>query len=125
MPYDDEYGDDHRFRDARGHGGHGYRYARGRGAAGTGGGGVPDGLLVGALALLLGATVLTWTATGLAGLLSHGAWPEGVSFTNTPVAMRDLAADPRDLAGAWPHASPSQLSGYGLFWACSSGSCSS
>lgn len=113
MPYDDEYGYDHRLSGGRGHGEYGHRYGRGRGA---GGGGVPDGLLVGALALLLGTTILTWTATGLAGLLSHGAWPEGVSFTSTPGAMRDLAADPRDLAGAWPQVSPSQLSGYGLFW---------
>ncbi|QPP10791.1 hypothetical protein G4Z16_18155 [Streptomyces bathyalis] len=72
--------------------------------------------MVGALALLLGTTVLTWTATGLAGLLAHGSWPEGVSFTRTPMAMRDLAADPKDLAAAWPGVNPSQLSGYGLFW---------
>ena len=80
------------------------------------GGGVPDGLLMGALALLLGVTVLTWTATGLAGLLAHGSWPDGVTFVRTPMAIRDLAADPQDLAGAWPDVQPSQLSGHGLFW---------
>ncbi|OEU87453.1 hypothetical protein DB35_23185 [Streptomyces abyssalis] len=77
---------------------------------------MPDGLLLGGLALLLGTTVLIWTATGLAGLLAHGSWPEGVSFTRTPMAIRDLAADPRDLAAAWPGVDPSHLSGYGLFW---------
>ncbi|MCH6161156.1 hypothetical protein [Streptomyces marispadix] len=93
-------------------------YRRGPGGGGQGGGqgGIPDGLLMGVLALLLGTTVLTWTATGLAALLAHGSWPEGVSFTRTPMAMRDLAADPRDLSGAWPDVAPSQLSGYGLFW---------
>lgn len=81
-----------------------------------GGGGIPDGLLVGVLALLLGTTVLTWTATGLAGLFAHGSWPKDLSFTRTPMAMRDLAADPTDLAGAWPGVDPAHLSGYGLFW---------
>ena len=79
-------------------------------------GGVPDGLLMGVLALLLAITVLTWTATGLAGLLAHGSWPEGVTFVRTPMAIRDLAADPQDLSGAWPDVKPSQLSGHGLFW---------
>jgi hypothetical protein len=83
---------------------------------GDSGGGIPDGLLMGVLILLLGVTVLTWTATGLAGLFAHGSWPEGVSFTRTPIAVRDLAIEPRDLAGAWPDVKPSQLSGYGLFW---------
>lgn len=89
---------------------------RGTSRGGPGGGGIPDGLLVGVLALLLGTTVLTWTATGLAGLIAHGSWPKGVSFTRTPMAMRDLAADPKDLAAAWPDVPPSHLSGYGLFW---------
>ena len=81
-----------------------------------GGVGVPDGLLVSALALLLGLTLLTWTATGLAGLLSKGAWPQGVEFTHTPLAMRELVTDPRDLPGAWPNTPPEALSGPGLFW---------
>ncbi|MCZ7417497.1 MULTISPECIES: type VI secretion protein [unclassified Streptomyces] len=80
------------------------------------GGGIPDGLLVGLLALLLGLTVLAWTAVGLAGLLAHGAWPHGVGFTHTPLAVRALVADPADLAAAWPDADPATLSGPGLFW---------
>jgi hypothetical protein len=124
---DRAYGDDGRF-DGRPHHWQGPPgrqplrrgpYRRGPAGAGQGGGhggGIPDGLLMGVLALLLGTTVLTWTATGLAALLSHGSWPEGVSFTRTPMAMRDLAADPRDLSGAWPEVPPSQLSGHGLFW---------
>ncbi|MEN3585343.1 type VI secretion protein [Streptomyces sp. ZYX-F-203] len=79
-------------------------------------GGVPDGLLVGGIGFLLGMTLLTWTATGLAGLLAHGSWPSGVAFTRTPSAMRLLVADPRDIPGAWPGAAPVGLPGHGLFW---------
>ncbi|MEV7425923.1 type IV secretory system conjugative DNA transfer family protein [Streptomyces sp. NPDC091212] len=79
-------------------------------------GGIPDGLLVGLLGFLLGLTLLVWTATGLAGLFAHGGWPEGVTFTRTPMAMRELASAPHDLPGAWPDTPPGELSGYGLFW---------
>ncbi|GAA4658391.1 type IV secretory system conjugative DNA transfer family protein [Streptomyces chumphonensis] len=80
------------------------------------GGGVPDGLLVGLLGLLLSVTVLAWTALGLAGLLTHGAWPQGVSFPRTPLALRALVTDPANLAAAWPEADPVTLPGPGLFW---------
>ncbi|MFF0160307.1 type VI secretion protein [Streptomyces sp. NPDC005263] len=79
-------------------------------------GGMPDGMLVGILAFILGMTVLVWTATGLAGLFAHGAWPTGVTFTRTPLAMRHLIARPHDIPGAWPTADPADVSGYGLFW---------
>ncbi|MDQ0985393.1 type IV secretory system conjugative DNA transfer family protein [Streptomyces sp. V2I9] len=79
-------------------------------------GGIPDGLLIGLLGLLLAATLVTWTATGLSGLLAHGAWPDGVTFTRAPLALRELATSPQDLSTAWPEASRTQLSGYGLFW---------
>ncbi|MEU4878200.1 type VI secretion protein [Streptomyces sp. NPDC021608] len=82
----------------------------------AGQGGVPDGLLVGILAFLLGMTLLVWTATGLAALFAHGSWPAGVTFTHTPQAMRHLVAQPHDVPGAWPAATASDLSGYGLFW---------
>ncbi|MFF8596722.1 type VI secretion protein [Streptomyces sp. NPDC015220] len=88
----------------------------GRGGGRQGQGGIPDGLLVGLLAFLLGMTVLVWTATGLAGLLSHGSWPSGVSFARTPLAMRHLVTEPHDVPGAWPGTPPDRLSGYGLFW---------
>lgn len=78
--------------------------------------GIPDSLLVGLLAFLLGLTVLVWSATGLAGLFSHGAWPDGVTFTRTPVALRQLVQAPHDLPAAWPDTPRAQLSGYGLFW---------
>lgn len=85
--------------------------------SGQGGqGGVPDGLLVGILAFLLGTTLLVWTATGLAALFAQGAWPEGVTFTRTPLAMRHLIGHPQDIPGAWPDTPPGQLSGYGLVW---------
>ncbi|MFI1048560.1 type VI secretion protein [Streptomyces griseoruber] len=79
-------------------------------------GGIPDGLLVGLLAFLLGMTLLVWTATGLAALFTRGSWPTGVTFTRTPLAMRHLIAQPHDIPGAWPDATPTALSGYGLFW---------
>ncbi|AJT65282.2 hypothetical protein T261_3614 [Streptomyces lydicus] len=78
--------------------------------------GVPDALLIGLLVFLLGLTLLVWTAAGLAGLLAHGSWPHGVTYTGTPVALRHLAAAPHDLAAAWPDTPKDQLSGYGLFW---------
>ncbi|KOG09946.1 type IV secretory system conjugative DNA transfer family protein [Streptomyces viridochromogenes] len=79
-------------------------------------GGIPDGLLIGILAFLLGMTLLVWTATGLAALFAHGSWPSGVTFTHTPLAMRSLITQPHDIPGAWPETPSEQLSGYGLFW---------
>ncbi|MEU7278775.1 type VI secretion protein [Streptomyces sp. NPDC045431] len=79
-------------------------------------GGIPDGLLVGLLGFLLGVSILVWTATGLAGLLAHGSWPDAVTFGRTPSAMRALMSQPHHLPGAWPDTPPEQLSGYGLFW---------
>ncbi|MDC0770153.1 type IV secretory system conjugative DNA transfer family protein [Streptomyces sp. HD] len=79
-------------------------------------GGIPDGLLIGILAFLLGMTLLVWTATGLAALFAHGAWPSGVTFVRTPLAMRYLVEEPHDIPGAWPDTPAAQLSGYGLFW---------
>ncbi|WP_338897440.1 type IV secretory system conjugative DNA transfer family protein [Streptomyces sp. TG1A-60] len=83
---------------------------------GQGGGGIPDGLLIALLGLLVGVTLLIWSATGLAGLLAHGSWPDGVTFTRTPLAVRSLAADPQDIPAAWPDTPATQLSGYGLVW---------
>ncbi|MEV0301767.1 type VI secretion protein [Streptomyces prasinus] len=94
--------------------GHGGGQAGGQGRNGQGG--IPDGLLVGLLAFLLGITLLVWTATGLAALFARGSWPSGVTFADTPVAMRHLVAEPHDIPGAWPGTPASALSGYGLFW---------
>ncbi|MFE7569613.1 type IV secretory system conjugative DNA transfer family protein [Streptomyces sp. NPDC057539] len=94
------------------HGGHGGQGGQG----GARGGGIPDGLLVGLLGFLLGLAVLVWTATGLSGLFTHGAWPQGVTFPRTPLAIRQLVQAPHDIAGAWPDTPPGELSGYGLFW---------
>ncbi|MFJ8717594.1 type IV secretory system conjugative DNA transfer family protein [Streptomyces violaceus] len=79
-------------------------------------GGIPDGLLIGILAFLLGMTLLVWTATGLAAWFAHGSWPSGITFTRTPLAIRGLIAQPHDIPGAWPDTPPGELSGYGLFW---------
>ncbi|MGX2995665.1 type IV secretory system conjugative DNA transfer family protein [Streptomyces sp. JNUCC 64] len=78
--------------------------------------GVPDSLLVGGLATLLGATLLIWSSAGLSGWLAHGAWPERVAFPHTPAALRHLITAPGDLPGAWPATPARQLSGHGLFW---------
>ncbi|MFJ4903377.1 type IV secretory system conjugative DNA transfer family protein [Streptomyces sp. NPDC088727] len=86
------------------------------GGNGGGNGGIPDGLLIGLLAFLLGLTLLAWTATGLSGLLAHGAWPHGVTLAETPLAMRRLVEAPHDLPAAWPTTPAGALSGYGLFW---------
>ncbi|MEU2453982.1 type VI secretion protein [Streptomyces sp. NPDC012765] len=80
------------------------------------GGGIPDGLLVGLLAFLLGLAVLVWSATGLAAVAAKGAWPDTVTFTRTPGAVRGLIAQPHDIPGAWPDTDPAALSGWGLFW---------
>ncbi len=80
------------------------------------GGGIPDGLLVGLLAFLLGLAVLVWSATGLAAVAAKGAWPDTVTFTRTPGAVRALIAQPHDIPGAWPDTDPAALSGWGLFW---------
>ena len=60
--------------------------------------------------------MLVWTATGLAGLFAHGAWPDGVTYPGTPIALRHLVSAPHDMAAAWPDTPKAQLSGYGLFW---------
>ncbi|MFJ8732123.1 type VI secretion protein [Streptomyces bauhiniae] len=88
---------------------------RDTGRAGEGGG-IPDGLLVGLLAFLLGMTVLVWTATGLAALFARGTWPTPLAFTRTPLAIRHLVAQPHDIAGAWAGTPPDRLPGWGLFW---------
>ncbi|WP_327289576.1 type IV secretory system conjugative DNA transfer family protein [Streptomyces sp. NBC_01198] len=79
-------------------------------------GGLPDGLIVGVIGFLLGVTLLVWTATGIAALLSHGSWPGDVHFTRTPKAMRALIGRPHDVPAAWPDAKPGGLPGAGLFW---------
>ncbi|MFE7808100.1 type VI secretion protein [Streptomyces sp. NPDC057430] len=79
-------------------------------------GGLPDGLVLALVGVPVGLTVLAWTATGLAALLARGAWPEGVTFTRTPTAVRSLLGRPQDLPAAWPDTPAGELSGYGLFW---------
>ncbi|MFI0780872.1 type IV secretory system conjugative DNA transfer family protein [Streptomyces sp. NPDC021212] len=88
----------------------------GRGGQPSPQGGIPDGLLVGLFALLLGLTGIIWSATGLSALFAHGAWPDGLTFLHTPLALRHLVEEPHNLAAAWPTTPKHQLSGYGLFW---------
>ncbi|WUH91840.1 type VI secretion protein [Streptomyces sp. NBC_00433] len=79
-------------------------------------GGLPDGLIVGVIAFLLGVTLLVWTATGIAAVLAHGSWPGDAHFTRTPRAMRALIGQPHDIPAAWPGAEPAELPRAGLFW---------
>ncbi|MBM9508419.1 type IV secretory system conjugative DNA transfer family protein [Actinacidiphila acididurans] len=79
-------------------------------------GGLPDGLVVGIIGVLLGVTFLAWTGTGIAGLLAHGHWPHDLHFTRTPRALRDLIGDPHDIPAAWPDAEQAALPSSGLFW---------
>lgn len=78
--------------------------------------GIPDGLLTTGLLLLLGLTGLVWTATGTAALFARGAWPSGLRFSSTPMALRSLLTQPGDLPAAWPDLPARQLPGPGLFW---------
>ncbi|WP_241778078.1 type VI secretion protein [Streptomyces sp. CT34] len=73
-------------------------------------------MLVGLVVFLLGLTLVVWTATGLAGLFAHGAWPDGVTYPGTPMALRHLVSAPHDITAAWPGTPKDQLPGYGLFW---------
>ena len=76
-------------------------------------GGIPDGLLVGFLAFLLGLTVLVWTATGLAGALR----PRRLAGRRAPSSARPWPSAPSGRAAARPRRPPgrthpaSQLSG--------------
>ncbi|GGO87378.1 type IV secretory system conjugative DNA transfer family protein [Wenjunlia tyrosinilytica] len=67
--------------------------------------GIPDGALIGFLLLLLGTVALTWVATGLAGFVQYGSWPD-IKFAHTALALRRLATRPSDLEAAWSHPDP-------------------
>lgn len=78
--------------------------------------GIPDGALIGVLVFLIGATGALWLSTGLAGLVSHQEWPDGVRFAKSGVAIRELAAEPGDIAAAWPDTPPEALPPASTFW---------
>ncbi|RAG84599.1 hypothetical protein DN069_16265 [Streptacidiphilus pinicola] len=78
--------------------------------------GIPDGLIIGVLALLLGTTALFWTATELGALVSHGGFPHPLPFLSTAGAIRHLATAPNDLAGAWPGTPAHALPSAAAFW---------
>jgi TraM recognition site of TraD and TraG len=67
--------------------------------------GVPDGALVGILFFLLAAVFLVWVATGIAGSVQHGSWPE-IRFAHTALAIRHLITQPSDIQGAWRRPQP-------------------
>lgn len=78
--------------------------------------GIPDGLIIGVLALLLGTTALVWAATELGALVSHGSFPHPLPFLSTAGAIRHLATAPNDLPGAWPGTPAAALPSAAAFW---------
>ncbi|QMU73160.1 TraM recognition domain-containing protein [Streptacidiphilus sp. P02-A3a] len=78
--------------------------------------GIPDGAIVGVLAILLGTTTLVWTATALAGLITHGRLPHPLPFEGTPTAIRVLATEPNQLSAAWPGTPVAALPSATAFW---------
>src|SRR5581483_12318671 len=79
-------------------------------------GGIPDGVVVGVLALLLGSVALVWLCTALAALITHGRLPHPLPFLDTATAIRHLATSPNNLAAAWPGTPPAQLPSATAFW---------
>jgi hypothetical protein len=80
------------------------------------GGGVPDGLLVGGVLLLISLAALTWSSTVLGGLMAHGRRPEGVAFVDTGTAVRSFLTAPGDVAEAWPNATAAGLPSGTMLW---------
>jgi drug/metabolite transporter (DMT)-like permease len=78
--------------------------------------GVPDGLLIAGLALLLAGTTLFWLATEIAAVASAKDVPDRVTYRSSALAMRSLLTSPGDLAKAWPNTPPHQLPSPTAFW---------
>ncbi|MYW06132.1 hypothetical protein [Streptomyces sp. SID3343] len=78
--------------------------------------GVPDGLLIAGLALLLAGTTVFWLATEIAAVASGKDIPDRVTYRSSALAMRSLLASPGDVAKAWPNTPPNQLPSATVFW---------
>jgi hypothetical protein len=65
---------------------------------------VPDGVLVGGLAVLVLLPTSVWIATEVAGWFAHGHWPS-IGFTAAALSLKHLASDPGGYAAAWPRRS--------------------
>lgn len=83
--------------------------------------GIPDGAVITVLGVLLGSVALVWAATGLAALVTHGAWPDDLPFTRSAQAIRRLITEPHDLPAAWTPADgsgpgPTPLPSATAFW---------
>lgn len=78
--------------------------------------GVPDGLLLAGLLLLVAGTTVIWLSTGLAALGSGKDWPDGVTYHGSALAVHPLFTHPDDLAQAWPDTPPGQLPSPTAFW---------
>ncbi len=78
--------------------------------------GVPDGLLIAGLALLLAGTTVIWLSTELAAVASGKDWPDRVTYRTSALAMRSLFTSPGDLPKAWPNTPAHQLPSPTAFW---------
>ncbi|MFI6583711.1 hypothetical protein [Embleya sp. NPDC050493] len=78
--------------------------------------GVPDGLLIAGLLLLIAGTAVIWLSTGLAALASGKDWPDEVTYRHSALALRAVLGDPDDLPHAWPDTPPGQLPSPTAFW---------
>ncbi|WP_406284024.1 hypothetical protein [Embleya sp. NBC_00896] len=78
--------------------------------------GVPDGLLIAGLALLVAGTAVIWLATGLGAVASGKDWPDRVTYRGSALAMRSVFTAPDDLPRAWPDTPPGQLPSPTAFW---------
>jgi hypothetical protein len=78
--------------------------------------GIPDGAIVGVLAILLGTTTLVWLSTALGALVTHGRLPHPLPFGGTPTAIRNLATAPNSMGAAWPGTPVAQLPSPTAFW---------
>ncbi|WP_424640024.1 hypothetical protein [Embleya sp. AB8] len=78
--------------------------------------GIPDGLLIAGLMLLVAGTAVIWAATGLAALASGKDWPDRVTYHRSALAIRSIFGEPGNLPRAWPDTPPGQLPSPAAFW---------
>jgi type IV secretion system protein VirD4 len=74
-----------------------------------------DQMLLGVIAILLGATFLLWLTGQVAGFVHSGQWPK-VSLPEMGVVVTKVPRHPLDPAAAWPSQARGLLPGPVLFW---------
>jgi type IV secretion system protein VirD4 len=74
-----------------------------------------DQMLLGVIAILLGATFLLWLTGQVAGFVHSGQWPK-VSLPEMGIVVTSVPRHPLDPAAAWPSQARGLLPGPVLFW---------